>query len=320
MTQQPGLNFRGAVDLTALARPAAPAPGSASAPGGAAAPAPRAGGFGVVVDITEADFDALLEQSLTVPVVVDLWAEWCGPCKQLSPVLERLAVAYGGRFVLAKVDVDANPRLAQAFQAQSIPMVVALIKGQPVPMFTGAVPEAQARQVIDQMLEVATQNGVTGSVAVGEVPDAPEAPVEPPLPPLHAAAADAFETGDFVAAARCFTQALNENPADIEAKAGLAQAELFGRVSAVPEAVMTGLAAAAAADSSNVDAGLAVADRDVFGGHVEDAFARLVDLVRVTGGDDRARVRTRLLQLFEVVGPTDPRVAAARLTLANALF
>ncbi|WP_340293876.1 tetratricopeptide repeat protein, partial [Aquipuribacter hungaricus] len=296
-------------------RPAAPA----AAPGAPPAAGP-AGGAGVVVDITEADFDALLQQSLTVPVVVDLWAEWCGPCKQLSPVLEKLAVEYGGRFVLAKVDVDANPRLAQAFQAQSIPMVVALLKGQPVPMFTGAVPEAQARQVIDQLLEVAAQNGVTGTVAVGEPGEEPEAPVEPPLPPLHAAAAEAFEAGDFEAAVRAFTQALNENPADADAKAGLAQARLFSRVAAVPAAVMTGMASAAAADPANVEAGMAVADRDLFGGHVEDAFARLVDLVRVTAGDERATVRTRLLELFEVVGHEDPRVASARVKLANALF
>ena len=312
MTQQPSLHLRGAVDLSALARPAAPAPG--------APPATGDGGAGVVVDITEADFDALLQQSLTVPVVVDLWAEWCGPCKQLSPVLERLAVEYGGRFVLAKVDVDANPRLAQAFQAQSIPMVVALLKGQPVPMFTGAVPEAQARQVLDQLLEVAAQNGVTGTVAVGEPGELPEVPAEPPLPPLHAEAADAFEAGDFDRAVRAFTQALNEDPGDLDAKAGLAQAKLFARVSAVPAAVMAGFAAAAAADPANVDAGMAVADGDLFGGSVEDAFARLVDLVRVTSGDDRARVRTRLLELFEVVGPQDPRVAAARVALANALF
>ncbi len=316
MTQQPGLNIRGAVDLAALSRPATPAP----APGAPVADPAADGPGGVVVDITEADFDALLQQSLTVPVVVDLWAEWCGPCKQLSPVLERLAVEYGGRFVLAKVDVDANPRLAQAFQAQSIPMVVALLKGQPVPMFTGAVPEAQARQVVDQLLEVAAQNGVTGTVAVGDAPQASEAPVEPPLPPLHAEAAEAFESGDFDRAVRAFTQALNENPADADAKAGLAQAQLFSRVSGVPAPVMSGFAAAAAADPQNVDAGLAVADRDLFGGHVEDAFARLVDLVRVTSGDDRARVRTRLLELFEVVGSEDPRVAAARVSLANALF
>lgn len=308
-----GPSLRGAVDLTALARPAAPPP----APG---APTPS-GASAVVVDVAEADFDAILQQSLTVPVVVDLWAEWCGPCKQLSPVLEKLAVEYAGRFVLAKVDVDANPRIAQAFQAQSIPMVVALIKGQPVPMFTGAVPEAQARQVIDELLKVAAQNGVDQTVAVGEPGDEPAAPPEePPLPPLHAAAAEAFETGDYGAAVQAFTQALNENPADADAKAGLAQAQLFARVDALPADVMTGLASAAAADPTNVDAGLAVADRELFGGNVEDAFLRLVDLVRVTAGEERARVRTRLLELFEVVGGEDPRVAAARVKLANALF
>jgi putative thioredoxin len=319
MTQQPGLNLRGAVDLTGLAGPATSTP---ARPGAAAGPAAgSAGGQGkVVLDVTEADFDAILQQSLTVPVVVDLWAEWCGPCKQLSPVLEKLAVEYAGRFVLAKIDVDANPRIAQAFQAQSIPMVVALLKGQPVPMFTGAVPEAQARQVIDELLKVAAQNGVTGTVAVGEGDQEAVEAEEPPLPPLHAKAADAFEAGDYDGAAAAFTQALAENPADAEAKAGLAQAQLFSRVGAVPEAVMQGFATVAAADPTNVDAGLAVADRDLFGGHVEDAFARLVDLVRATSGDERARVRTRLLELFEVVGPEDPRVAAARVKLANALF
>lgn len=315
MTQQPGLNLRGAVDLTALARPAAPT-------GGPGAPVEAGAAGQVVVDVSEADFDAVLQQSLTVPVVVDLWAEWCGPCKQLSPVLEKLAVEYAGRFVLAKVDVDANPRIAQAFQAQSIPMVVALLKGQPVPMFTGAVPEAQARQVIDELLKVAAQNGVTGTVAVdADVdPDAQPEPVEPPLPPLHAAAAEAFERGDYDGAAEAFGRALAENPADADATAGLAQAHLFGRVHAIPAAVMSGLAATAAAEPSNVDAGLAVADHELFGGHVEDSFARLVDLVRVTSGDERARVRARLVELFEVVGSDDPRVTTARGRLASALF
>lgn len=320
MTQQPGLNMRGAVDLSALARPAAapPRPGAGSDPA-ADSSAPAGGLGGVVVDVTEADFDALLQQSLTVPVVVDLWAEWCGPCKQLSPVLEKLAVEYGGRFVLAKIDVDANPRIAQAFQAQSIPMVVALLKGQPVPMFTGAVPEAQARQVLDQLLEVAAQNGVSGTVPVdGAV--APEVPEEPPLPPLHAAAAEAFERGDYDGAVQAFTKALGENPADADAKAGLAQARLFGRVDGLPAAVMNGLAEAAAADPRNVEAGMAVADRELFAGAVEDAFARLVDLVRVTAGDERATVRARLIELFDVVGGDDPRVAAARVKLASALF
>ena len=316
MTQQPAspLNLHGAVDLSALARPAAPA----GAPAGAASGAP-AGAF--VVDVTEESFNDVLQQSMTVPVVIDLWAEWCGPCKQLSPVLEKLAGEYGGRFLLAKVDVDANPRIGQAFQAQSIPMVVALIKGQPVPMFTGAVPEAQARQVLDELLDVAAQNGVSGTLApAGEAPADDQEPEEPELPPLHAAAADAIEAGDYDAAVRAFEQALLENPADPDAKAGLAQASLFKRVSELPAAVQNGVRAAAAAEPGNVEANLAVADLDLFGGHVEDAFDRVIDLVRATGGDDRAAARTRLLEYFEIVGPGDPRVAAARPRLANALF
>ena len=122
------------------------------------------------------------------PVVVDLWAEWCGPCKQLSPILEKVVIELGGRLVLAKVDVDANPQLAQAFRAQSIPMVVALVGGQPVPLFTGAVPEQQVREVFAQLLQLAAQNGVTGSIDVAGDEGAPAdaEPVEPPLPPLHA--------------------------------------------------------------------------------------------------------------------------------------
>lgn len=320
MTQQPvpasRLNLHGAVDLAALARPAAPT--TAPAPGSFGSPGSPDGSF--VVDVTEDTFDDVLQQSMTVPVVIDLWAEWCGPCKQLSPVLEKLAAEFGGRFLLAKVDVDANPRIGQAFQAQSIPMVVALLKGQPVPMFTGAVPEAQARQVIDELLAVAAQNGVSGTLApAGEVLEDVEEP-EPELPPLHAAAADAIEAGDYDAAVKAFEQALLENPADADAKAGIAQAGLFQRVAALPAAVQAGARDAAAAAPANVEAGLAVADLDLFGGHVEDAFARVIELVRLTSGDDRAAARTRLLEYFEIVGPSDPRVAAARPKLANALF
>ena len=307
MTQQPQsrLNLHGAVDLSSLARPAAPA----GAPAGGAAGAP-AGAF--VVDVTEDTFNDVLQQSMTVPVVIDLWAEWCGPCKQLSPVLEKLAGEYAGRFLLAKVDVDANPRISQAFQAQSIPMVVALIKGQPVPMFTGAVPEAQARQVLDELLDVAAQNGVSGTLAAaGEAPLDDEAEVEPELPPLHAAAVVPRLDG-VGGAVRAFEQALLENPADPDAKAGIAQAGLFKRVSELPTAVQNGVRAAAAAEPANVEANLAVADLDLFGGHVEDAFDRVVDLVRVTSGDERATARTRLLEYFEIVGPGAPRVAPAR--------
>jgi putative thioredoxin len=313
MTQPPGprLDVRGAVDLSALARPAAPAGG----PAGPAAP----GAGGVVRDVTDADFQDALELSLTVPVVVDLWAEWCGPCKQLSPVLEKLAAEYGGRFVVAKVDVDANPGLAQAFRAQSIPMVVTLLKGQAVPQlaFTGALPEQQVRQFVEQVLQVAAANGVNGRVTAGEEPP----PVaEPALPPLHQKAYDAITRDDFDAAVDAYQQALAENPADADARAGLANVQLLQRVRAIPQAVQEGVRQAAAADPGAVEAHLTVADLDLFGGHVEDAFTRLVDLIRVTAGDDRARVRTRLLDLFEIVGGDDPRVAKARRGLANALF
>src|SRR5262249_18350174 len=159
----------------------------------------------------------------------DLWAEWCGPCKQLSPILERVVTEQQGRLVLAKVDVDANPQLSQAFRAQSIPMVVALVAGQPVPLFTGAVPEQQVREVLAQLLQLAAQNGVTGSVETsGEEPVAE--PAEPAIPPLHAEAFDAIEAGDYARAVEAYEKALAENPRDADARAGLGQVRLLLRV------------------------------------------------------------------------------------------
>ncbi|MFD4957333.1 tetratricopeptide repeat protein [Microbacterium sp. NPDC058389] len=308
-----GAAVRGAVDLSSLRnRPAAPAPGEPQAPGAAVAvPA-------LVLDVTDDTFPQVLELSRTVPVVVDLWAEWCGPCKQLSPILERVVEELAGRLVLAKVDVDANPQLSQAFRAQSIPMVVALVAGQPVPLFNGAVPEQQVREVFAQLLQVAAQNGVTGTAAVdGEADAAPEAPEEPPLPPLHAEAFEAIEVGDYARAITAYEKALTENPRDEDARAGLGQVRLLARVQGVD---LQAARAAAAAAPTDVAAQLAVADLDVAGGHVEDAFGRLLDLFAQLPTDERGPVRERLLELFALVGDADPRVGSARGRLASLLF
>ncbi|MFJ2506000.1 tetratricopeptide repeat protein [Microbacterium sp. NPDC087592] len=299
--------LRGAVDLSTLRnRPATPPEG---------APAP--GVVDVVVDATDETFGQILELSRTVPVVVDLWAEWCGPCKQLSPIIEKVTRELGGRVLLAKVDVDANPQLAQSFRAQSIPMVVALIAGQPVPMFTGAVPEQQVRDVFAQLLQVAAQNGVTGSLAVDADAEAPSTPEEPELPPLHAEAFAAIEAGDYAAAIRAYEKALAENPRDEEAIAGLGQVRLLDRVQGLD---LQAARAAAAEGPLDVQAQFDVADLDLAGGHVDDAFARLLDLFAQLPSDQRTPVRERLIELFGLIGTGDPRVVAARNRLSSLLF
>ena len=297
----PGAAVRGAVDLSSLR--AAPA---------SAAPAPSSS---LVFDATDQSFGEVLELSRTVPVVVDLWAEWCGPCKQLSPILEKVVAELAGRLVLAKVDVDANPQLAQSFRAQSIPMVVALVAGQPVPLFTGAVPEQQVREVFAQLLQLAAQHGVSGTVPVDA--DAAEPDAEPPLPPLHQAAYDAIQAGDLEAAVAAYEQALAENPRDEQARAGRAQVRLLQRVEG---ADLQAARAVAAAAPDDVEAQSLVAELDRVGGHVDDAFERLLDLFAALPADRRAPVRERLLELFGVVGDSDPRVLRARSRLASLLF
>jgi putative thioredoxin len=312
-TPTPGSVLRGAVDLSSLRNrpqpPAAPTDGAPS-PAAGAAPSP------LVVDVTDASFGQVLELSRTVPVVVDLWAEWCGPCKQLSPVLEKVVIELAGKVVLAKVDVDANPQLAQGFRAQSIPMVVALVAGQPVPLFTGAVPEQQVREVFAQLLQLAAQHGVTGTVPLDGATDAEE-PAEQPLPPLHAEAFAAIEEGDYPRAIAAYERALAENPRDADARAGLGQVRLLDRVQG---ADLQAARAAAAAGPTDVDAQFLVADLDVAGGHVDDAFERLLDLFAALPSDERPPVRERLLELFGLVGDEDARVIRARSRLASLLF
>lgn len=306
---RPSAVLRGAVDLSSLrSRPAAPASADAPTPG--AVPP-------LVFDVTDDTFPQVLELSRTVPVVIDLWAEWCGPCTQLSPIFEKVVLEARGRLVLAKVDVDANPQLTQAFRAQSIPMVVALVAGQPVPLFTGAVPEQQVREVFAQLLQLAAQQGVTGSVPVeGQDAEASD-DSETPLPPHHQDAYDAIEEGDYARAITAYEAALAENPRDDDARAGLGQVRLLDRVQGLDLQAARDAAAAAPLDP---DAQFAVADLDLAGGHVDDAFGRLLDLFAALPEAERAPVRERLLELFGLVGDTDARVIRARGRLSSLLF
>lgn len=317
-----GLNLRGAVDLSSLSRRANPA-GPRGAAGAPPAPAGQPGQpasaptvNSLVVNVTSETFETVLQLSATVPIVLDLWADWCEPCRQLSPVLDKLVRDDGGTWLLAKIDVEAEKEIASMLRVQSLPTVLAVVGGRPVPLFQGALPEAQVRQVIDELLTVAAQNGVNGRLNVDGAA-APAEPAEPELPPLHQQAYDALEADDLDGAAAAYNAALRENPADAMAKAGLAQVSLLQRVK---DADLAAARAAAAADPADLDAALLVADLDLVGGHVEDAFVRLIDLVRETFGDEREKVRVRLVELFEVVGAQDERVVQARRSLASALF
>ncbi|MEU1088142.1 tetratricopeptide repeat protein [Streptomyces sp. NPDC005576] len=322
--QPRNMSMSGVVDLAAVKAAgeakakAEQARAEAARKGGTDAVAPSA----LVIDVDEASFERdVLQRSAEVPVVIDFWAEWCEPCKQLGPLLERLAVAYNGRFLLAKVDVDANQMLMQQFGIQGIPAVFAVVAGQALPLFQGAAPEAQIRETLDQLIQVGEERfGLTGIVVDPEAEGVDAAPVETPAGPYDAlleAASRALDANDFPGAVQAYRNVLSDDPANPEAKLGLAQAELLARVQKMnPQEVRE----KAAADPADVAAQTDAADLDLVGGHVEDAFGRLVETVRRTFGDDRDAVRVRLLELFEVIGPEDPRVAAARTALARVLF
>jgi len=322
MTNTPlgGASVRGAVDLSSLVRRQAAAPTDAGAPPlGNSTPIGTGTPIGtvpsLVIPATDATFTAVLDLSSRVPVIVEFYAPG------LEPVLGSLIESFGGRLVLATVDGTVNPQLAQAFQVTEVPAVAAVVAGRPVQLFVGMPPIDEVRSVLEQLLTLAAEEGVTGTLNVDPAAAAGSAegaePEEQPLPPLHQEAFDAIGAGDYALAITKYQSAITQNPRDQLAVAGLAQVSLLQRLTGADAAEIR---AAAAAAPASVAAQLAVADLDVSGGHLDDAFSRLLELFPTLDAESKNLVRARLLEYFEVAGVEEPRVIAARRQLTGLLF
>ncbi|QRZ62286.1 tetratricopeptide repeat protein [Rothia sp. ZJ932] len=291
-------SVRGAYDLS-QAQAAAPSPEPAAEPS-----------WRFDVETPE-DFQKYVQLSQQGAVIFALWAEHSPASKETLEILERTINTAGGNLLLAAVDIVKLPEIGQAFQIQGVPAAIAVIAGQPAPMFNSQVGEEQILQLLQQVLQLSAQHQLPG----GFEPHGGEA--EKPLPPLHQKAVDAIDAGDFAGARDAYTQALNENPGDRDAKIGLAQVGLLERVG---DLSLADARAAAAANPTDVQAAFNVADLDVTGGHVEDAFNRLITLFKAVDAEQKNTVRERLLELFDVVGSDDPRVKKARADLMMAIF
>jgi putative thioredoxin len=341
MKQPRDFSLHGAIDLGA--RQAAAQRRQRAAEQGSAAPGPAGTQAGAVIDVTDETFNTeVVARSRSIPVILDLWAEWCGPCKQLSPVLEKLAAEADGQWVLAKVDVDANPQLSAALQVQSIPMVVAVVAGQIADGFLGAMPESQVREWLGQVMRVAAQLGLPGAAAdggTGQDDDAARPAADQPGPAAgmpgemagypdgmagdqyadsaFAAAQAAMERGDLDAAAAEFEKVLATYPDDPVATMGLRQVGLIRRVESYDQPTAR---KEAAEHPDDAEAQARVADIDMAMGKIEASFDRLLDTIRRTTGDERDIARQHLVSLFEIFPPKDPRVSRARAALSSLLF
>lgn len=310
MSQQP-FSRPGAFDLSGLQ----PNPGSVPTGTGGAAQSSAA----YVVQVTEETFQEVLEASRTAPVLLAFESPGRSPeSVQLADAIAALSTEFDGRFLLGRVDIDAVPEIAQAMQIPSVPLVVLVAQGRPMPLLQNNAPLEELRQAITQVLQQLTASGFTGRHqprSGSGVVD--EATGEEQLDPRYAPAQDALERGDVGAAVAEYQKLVDANPADAEAAAGLAMASLLKRTEGVD---LNQARAAAAASPEDVDAQTMVADLDLLGGHVDDAFNRLIELVRRTAGEERNAARTHLIALFGAVGNDDPRVLRARRDLASALF
>ena len=315
MTQQP-FSRPGAIDLSALKRPAAPPPGA-----GPGAPAPQpAGGSAYCVNITEQNFQATVEASMTAPVLLVFYSPSRMPeSAQLADDIETLSGEFEGKFLAGRVDIDAVPQIAQAMQIPSVPLVVAIVDGRPAPLLQDVVPIEELRTALTQVLQQLTTQGIAGrhQPRTGGAPAEGEEEAEESADPRYAAAQDALGEGDIDTAVAEYQKLVDANPADTEAAAGLAMAKVLQRTQGVD---LNAAREAAAANPDDVDAQILCADLDMLGGHVDDAFNRLIELIRRSGDEDRNKAREHLLGLFGAVGNDDPRVLRGRQDLASALF
>ena len=246
----------------------------------------------------------ILPLSLVRPVIVLMWTSRSPESVDMVKTLGKLEVDYKAAFALARVDIDANPEVAQAFQTKSVPYAVAIIAEQMVPLFEQAYPEAQVKMVIDKVLTLASEQGVG------------QAPVEQ-IEPEEADAMNALESGDYVAAEVAYKKWLARKPSENLAKLGLAQTQLLMRTEGLD---LDTVIAQSTASPTDIDLQLKAADVEIVNGGVEAAFTRLLHAVKATQGDERAKIKNHLLDLFALVDPSDPRLAAARKELASALF
>ena len=300
---QLGGNFAGAMDLSGLVNRAQQSAAPAAAP---------ASSSGWVREITEDQMGQIVELSNTVPVILEVYGQGVTP--QLGPLVEK----YQGKLLLATLDAGQAPQLVQALQIQGIPTAFAIIQGRPAPLFQGQAPEAEVAPVLDQVLQVAAQAGVTGTLPAPEA-DEESTPAEEdkPLSPEHQRAFDALSNNDLDAAEQAYRDALAKAPADADAQAGLAQVRLMRRLgSQSADAIRK----AAADNPGDLDAQMLVADLDISGGHLDDAFVRLLTLFPTLDADGKELVRTRMLEYFDIAGPTHPSVISARGKLTSLLY
>ena len=281
-------NFGQAFDLSSLTKPKAD-------------PATPMAGIQVSVENLSTE---ILPLSLVRPVIVLMWSPRSPESVEMIKTLGKLETDYKGAFALARVDVDANPEVGQAFQTKSVPYAVAIIAEQMVPLFEQSYPEAQVKMVIDKVLTLASEQGIG------------EAPAEQ-IEPEETEALDALESGDYIKAEAAYKKWLARKPAENLAKLGLAQTQLLIRTEGLD---LNAVVAQSALTPTDVDLQLRAADVEIVNGGVEAAFSRLLHAIKATTGDERTKVKNHLLQLFALVDPSDPRLAAARKELASALF